>query len=512
MKLPINVKDILGSGKVEWERLEFKEGWNSLSVLHTLCAFANDFHNLGGGYIVIGVAEDKGCPILPPKGIAVDKVDSIQKEIMNLGHKIVPYYHPIIAPCEIQDKTVLVLWAAGGQTRPYKAPISMSKNCKEYAYYIRKGSQTIRAKHQDEVELIGLAATVPFDDRINQRASFNDLDLGLIRAYLQQVGSDLFDEAPKMDFVELCRRMNIVDGADEHIFPRNVGLMFFNAKPDLFFPQAQIDVVNFPEGPGADSFSEKIFKGPVNHMLTEALNHIKDRYVEERIQKFPDRAEAERRYNYPYVAIEEILTNAVYHRAYEVREPIEVRIFPDKITIGSFPGPDRSIADKDIAHYRFISRRYRNRRIGEFFKELDMTEGRGTGVPKILQAIKKNESPLPIFHTDEDRTYFVVELPIHSKFIKKVKSKTEAQSGAQSGAQSFQVLAALQNKELSVNELVHALGLKNKTGALKRTVSDLLERKWIAYTIPDKPNSRLQKYRLTKKGNNALVNSVKRGI
>jgi len=47
-----------------------------------------------------------------------------------------------------------------------------------------------------------------------------------------------------------------------------------------------------------------------------------------------------------------------------------------------------------------------------------MTEGRGTGIPKILQAIKKNDSPKPIFHTDEDRSYFVVELLLHPAFIK----------------------------------------------------------------------------------------------
>jgi ATP-dependent DNA helicase RecG len=128
-------------------------------------------------------------------------------------------------------------------------------------------------------------------------------------------------------------------------------------------------VVHFPDGPGADSFSEKSFKGPLDRLLTDALNYIKSQFIEEKVQKFPDRAEAERRYNYPYVAIEEILTNAVYHRSYEIREPIEVRILPDRITIGSFPGPDRSITDEDIQKFRFISRRYRNRRIGEFLKE-----------------------------------------------------------------------------------------------------------------------------------------------
>ena len=49
MRLPINIDDVLHGQTVEWERLEFKQGWNPEAVLHTVCAFANDFHNLGGG-------------------------------------------------------------------------------------------------------------------------------------------------------------------------------------------------------------------------------------------------------------------------------------------------------------------------------------------------------------------------------------------------------------------------------------------------------------------------------
>jgi ATP-dependent DNA helicase RecG len=60
MPLPINIDDILHGQTMEWERLEFKQGWNPEAVLHTMCAFANDFHNWGGGYIFIGVAENQG--------------------------------------------------------------------------------------------------------------------------------------------------------------------------------------------------------------------------------------------------------------------------------------------------------------------------------------------------------------------------------------------------------------------------------------------------------------------
>lgn len=245
-------------------------------------------------------------------------------------------------------------------------------------------------------------------------------------------------------------------------------------------------------------------------MLADALNHIRSQFLEEKIQKFPDKAEAERRFNYPYIAIEEALTNAVYHRSYEIREPIEVRILPDRITIGSFPGPDRSITDKDIQKCLFISRRYRNRRIGEFLKELDMTEGRGTGMPKILQAIRKNDSPQPIFHTDEDRSYFVVELSIHPKFLKKGEQTVEvrpgAESRAESRAESVIVIKILNSAFLSMREIAKSLNKKTITGSLKRTIKKLIDDGLIEYTIPGKPSSRLQKYRLTAKGKKIKAN------
>ena len=71
---------------------------------------------------------------------------------------------------------------------------------------------------------------------------------------------------------------------------------------------------------------------------------------------------------------------------------------------------------------------YRNRRIGEFLKELNMTEGRGTGIPKILRAMKANGSPDPRFETDDDRTYFVSYFPAHSLIV----SKTTGQVGTRS--------------------------------------------------------------------------------
>ncbi len=293
-KLPINIDDLLHGASVEWERLEFKAGWNPLDTLHTICAFANDFHNLGGGYVVIGIAENEGQSVLPPVGLKPSVIEKIQKQILNLGNSAIqPSYHPIAVPYTVDGRHILVLWAPGGQTRPYKAKLSLARGAKDYGYFIRKGSSTVRAKGADETELLSLAATVPFDDRINQQAKIDDLSRELMEEYLRQVGSDLAEEAAALPLVDLGRQMGVVVGPDEAPFPQNVGLMMFNPEPYRFFPVMQIDVVWFPpEGPGGDKFSEKIFRGPLPRMTRDALDYIRRSFISETVIKHPGRAEA----------------------------------------------------------------------------------------------------------------------------------------------------------------------------------------------------------------------------
>src|SRR5690606_28975044 len=169
-KLPINLDSLLRHRTIESERVEYKAGWNPEAVLHSICAFANDFHNLGGGYVVIGIKEQNGQPLIskerPPAGLQPEQIDSIQKELLNLGNAAIqPNYHPLTATYEVQGKLMLVLWVPGGETRPYKARTRLGDKKADWAFYLRKHTSTVRAKGADERELLSLAATVPFDDR-----------------------------------------------------------------------------------------------------------------------------------------------------------------------------------------------------------------------------------------------------------------------------------------------------------------------------------------------------------
>lgn len=73
MAIPTNIKTLLSSDVVEWAGIKFRGTWDSTTSLKSVCAFANDFDNWGGGYIVIGVEEEDGRPVYPLKGAPVEK-------------------------------------------------------------------------------------------------------------------------------------------------------------------------------------------------------------------------------------------------------------------------------------------------------------------------------------------------------------------------------------------------------------------------------------------------------
>lgn len=107
------------------------------------------------------------------------------------------------------------------------------------------------------------------------------------------------------------------------------------------------------------------------------------------------------------INIEQLLSNT----------SIEVKRIEFKQEFVPRNGVDSSLKQKDFDEAKIKARRYRNRKIGEFLKDLGLTEGRATGVPTIPNALKNNQSPKPSFDLDlPDRRHFVVEIPIHTYF------------------------------------------------------------------------------------------------
>ncbi len=147
--------------------------------------------------------------------------------------------------------------------------------------------------------------------------------------------------------------------------------------------------------------------------------------------------------------------------------------------------------------------RLRNRFIGPVFRELGLIEQWGSGIPVILQEAASQHLPPPLF--EEVGLRFRVTLPLaeSSAPAQGQGQARGAESRTESGAESLAegrlaelVVQALADGPLSKSEIAHALGRDSVSGSLNRTIRQLLDRDEIAYTLPDTPNSRLQKYRL----------------
>ena len=546
MALPINITDLVNGQAIEWERLEFKQGWNPEEIVHTMCAFANDINNWGGGYIIVGIAEEDGRPILPAAGLSPESLDRIQGAVLTLAYQLLPNYFPLIQPYVLQGQHILVLWCPAGDNRPYTAPIAQGKGALRYPY-IRYGSRSIVAKDDNLRRLQELTARIPFDDRINGKANIDDLDLGLIQSFLQEVKSDLYEESKQIPFADLCLNMKIVNGPKEALRPLNVGLLFFSRNPEKFLERSWIELVIHKDKTGKN-FSEKYFKGPIQHQLRALLDYFKNNVIEEVVEKVAHKAEANRHFNFPYEAIEEALSNAVYHKSYEMDKPIEVQLWPDRIEILSFPGPVPPVDAQILKqNKRVVARDYRNRRIGDLLKELHLTEGRGTGFPTIRNAMKENNSPDPVFETDEQSTYFlsvlqakeqiitaVENVPFNnlqelSHFLNKLSDQvndqdktsdskesevlknTLARLNDQASDQAVQIIESqLNDKVLAILnvleepkkrvEILEHIGLRNHSDNREKYLDPLVKLGWIEMTIPEKPTHKDQKYKRTIQG------------
>lgn len=170
------------------------------------------------------------------------------------------------------------------------------------------------------------------------------------------------------------------------------------------------------------------------------------------------------------VALREATINAIVHNDYTSEVPPKFEFFDDRIEITSFGSLPQGMTEKDFFEGYSVPR---NKELMRIFRDLDLVEHLGSGVPRILRSYGKE-----CFKFTEN-------------FLRMTFPATE-QVTEQVGE-----LVKVLDKEMDRQEIQDRLGLSHRENFRSNYLKPALEQEFIEMTIPDKPNSRLQKYRLT---------------
>ena len=212
----------------------------------------------------------------------------------------------------------------------------------------------------------------------------------------------------------------------------------------------------------------------------------------------------EERWEYPLLAVRELIINAIIHRDYSLQgKDIKVAIFDDMLEITS---PGVIPATIDLTNLTSGQSEIRNRTLAPIFKELKLIEQWGTGFQKLSDELQ--EYPEIELKFNEPGLAFQVQ------FIKKdFKAPSENQVGTKSGLSWHQVSTklALSREEvekvllstknpISIADLMDIFGWKDRSKFRDKYINPSLELEIVQMTIPGKPNSSKQKYIITDKG------------
>ena len=464
----------------EGKQLEFKRDLSSPQpLLKTLVAFANT----AGGQLFIGIGDDGAV-------IGVDDPLGEEERLSNLiTDSISPRLLPSIELLTVEGKTLLRVEVFLSNSRPHFLKASGSNK----GVLVRIGSSNRQADPQLIAELQRQVAGETFDAMPMPDLTLDDLDLTSLQ---RQLGLDIrLDEQKLLTLKLLVRHQG-------RLVPSKGAVLLFGKQRTLYFDDAWVQCGRFRGTDKVDIFDQTELHDP----LPQAADSI-ELFLKKHAFKSAEFTGMRRtdRWSIPLTILREAIINALVHSDYSQRgSPIRIAFYDDRIEIES-PGllmPGMTI--EDMKHGISM---IRNPVIARVFKELKLIEQWGSGVKRIFAEAAAQGLPEPRIEEIANRLRFIVPLSR--------QHSTQPQSVTQSVTQSdqlpenlFRLLSALEQVPMSSSELMDYLDLKHRTNFRNRYLTPALQVGLIQQTLPDTPNSRLQKYRLTPAGKQVLKDAV----
>lgn len=403
----------------ESEQVEWKENVaDTDDVAETLSAFANDWSNLGGGYVVCGAKEEKdehGFQRIKINGLSADRLKEVEGRVLAACRdRVSPSIAPLVneIPTEQPDRRVLVFIMGATRTaHMFRRPNGASK------HFVRISRETREARNGILRELLVRKGVVEeWDRRPCQTATANDLDLIAFRDALQRMGAFnpergldeyISDTKSLSPFVpSLCIREPLTGV----LRPRNFAILLFGRNVQAFIPGGYALFSVYPGTDRSEPFAER---NEIPGNLVEQARRLIELLDVQSFTAF-DKTDplAPNAVKYPPRALHEATINALAHRDYEAADPARITVFTDRIEIVS-PGSLPTGVSPDEFRQGKAPAKWRNQALAWFLSRLQLAQAEGQGIPTILRSMKEEGCPPPSFETNDSRV--VCLLPAHPR-------------------------------------------------------------------------------------------------
>jgi len=462
----------------EGKQVEFKRDLSSPKpIAKTIVAFANS----AGGTLIIGVTDSKEV-------IGIENPFDEEERICNLLADLVsPRIVPNIEMVTIDQKVILVVEVYLSGSRPhYISTVGL-----ENGVFVRLGSTNRQADQQLVAEIQRSVEGVSYDALPMPELTIDDIDMNELQTLFK--GKREINEKTLLTL----RLLTTYQG---RLVPTKGVMLLFGKNRELYFPDVWIQCGRFLGTDKTEIFDSQEIHTSLPKSYHEIVLFLKKHAM--RSADFSTGAERIDRWSIPLVILREVIINALVHTDYSQRgAPIRVSFFDDRIEIEN---PGILVPGMTIEDMKEGLSKVRNQVISRIFRELKLVELWGSGVQRIFSEAKKLGLPEPIVSEIGMRVRVII--PFEKTFsVEDAQTAKQVTMGVtMEVTMEVKKLLQIMQGEMTRQVLQGVMLLKNDEHFRKHYLLPALEAGVIERTIPDKPNSRLQKYRLTAAGKKAL--------
>lgn len=403
----------------ESERVEWKENVADIDdVAKTAVAFANDYANLGGGYIVCGAKETQdefGFQKMLRVGLTSSRLKEVENKLSAvLRENVTPPITPLVEeiPVDEEHRILVFILSASPAVHTLKQRRRENGVC-----YYRCGRETRVAQNGIMMELLARKNVIePWDRRSTPAASLGDIDLLALRDILQEIGV-WKESTPLENYLSPTERiyaltppLAVSEPLTQRLCPRHFTLLLFGKNPPNFFPGAY---TIFSVYRGTDRSEPNALRHEIiGNVVYQARRCIELLHAES-YTLFDKQSEMPNRQKYPQRALQEAVVNALVHRDYENDQPTRITVFDDRIEFNS-PGALPRSVDKGKFMSGKAAPHWRNQSLAFFFNKLQLAQAEGQGIPTILRTMKEEGCPQPVFEFETENV--ICTLPAHPRY------------------------------------------------------------------------------------------------